>query len=210
MNIPQYVPEQHAQKWQEVNSIYGAGSRGALAANSWLKNEINKPVQVRQVLHFEVQKENGSFIKRSEADEDYISFVLADNQKHKDGIKYTDDFLADMANQINARSIIGDVDHMLYDSLLKSNMSDEQVEFTLENKPGIAKSVRAIFENGKLWIRALIDKRYRKVIEKSKGVSLEAIVNKDDETDIVSGGKILGFTFNINTNPAQFGVGLAA
>ena len=84
--------------------------------------------------------------------------------------------------------------------------TDKKIIETLKNKKGIAKSLKAIFENGRLWVRAVIDKRYKKLIQNSKGVSAEAFITETDDTDKkVLKADLLGFTFNINTKPADFG-----
>lgn len=208
--IPTYVPTHLSPTWTEVNSMYGGGSRGMIAANSWLKSELTKPVQVRQTVSFVVDNSNGSFLKRSDDGEDYISLKLSTTDEHKDGVQYTSELLHKWEQQINKEGIVGDVDHELYDQLLTSGMSDEQVKTALKGKPGIAKGIKAVFENGILWIRALIDKRYKRLIEQSQGVSAEAFVNYDDDGKTVTDGDLLGFTFNFATSPAQYGVGVSA
>jgi len=108
------------------------------------------------------------------------------------------------ANYINKNpKLVGDIDHEFYDKVLQSNLSDEQVRSVLKNKKGIAKMVQAKYEKGKLWVRAIIDKRYKKVIEKAKGVSAEAWFNGTDGK-MITEGELLGFTFNVKTTPADY------
>ena len=208
--IPTYVPKKHEAKWETINNIYGKGNTGTFAANTWLKKEIAKPVQVRQSLSFSVDKSHGRFIQRSEDGDDYVSLVLNTTDPHKDGRVFSEQLLKKWEKQINSNGIVGDIDHEEYYKLLMSGMTDEQVKFALKQKSGIAKAIRAIYDNGKLWIRALIDKRYKNAVEKSQGVSVEAVLTEDDGAGIELDGDILGFTFNVNTSPAQYGVGVAA
>jgi len=112
------------------------------------------------------------------------------------------------AKQINENPIVGDIDHLLYDKVLKSNMSDEQIRSVLKGKPGIAKTVKAIFQKGKLWVKAIIDKRYKRIVEKSKGVSAEAFCTW--EGNKATSGDLLGFTFNLKTSPADSLAGVVA
>jgi hypothetical protein len=70
-----------------------------------------------------------------------------------------------------------------------------------KEKKGIAKTLKAIYKDGKLWIRAVIDKRYSNAVQNSKGLSLEAVVTKDSMTNTVIDGDILGFTFGVHQSP---------
>ncbi len=150
-----------------------------------------------------------SFISRSSNGEEYITLVLNTTNKHRDGMQYTEEMLKDWARQINENPIIGDIDHKFYDRILKSNMSDEQVKRVLKNKSGIAKTIKAIYQKGKLWIRAIIDKRYRKIIRKAKGVSSEAFMTWGKNNKPTK-GEVLGFTFNLLTTPAEYTAGVVA
>ena len=53
-----------------------------------------------------------------------------------------------------------------------------------------------------MWVRAIIDKRYKKIIEKANGVSLEAIVSRDANGNVTD-GDLLGFTFAVNQRPVN-------
>lgn len=207
MNTPDYVPKQHVDTWSHLNNMYGGGRTGLIAANTWLKDELTKPVQVRQSVKFELVK-GPEFIKRSEDGEEYLTYVLATDEPHKDGKRYSKEALMALAEQISKNGIVADIDHELFDKLQYSNYTVDQIKSILQGKPGIAKAVKAIYDQGKLYIRTIIDKRYRNVIEKAKGVSLEALMDTDG--DVWTGGDILGFTFNVNTEPAQYGVGRVA
>jgi len=214
-NLPSYVkdkPKEVRAKWIHIfNSVYAEhGEEMAfIVANKWLKRFYaeNKYIK-RSIVVLSVDKSQG-FIKRSDDGNEYITLLLGDLEPHLDGKVYTEELLKGWADDINkGETVIGDIDHTSYDKILSSLMTDEQVKAYLKRKPGIAKSVKAIFDKGKLWIRAMIDKRYRRIIENSKGVSAEAIVNTDGQN--IKNGKLLGFTFNVNTTPAVRNAGVVA
>lgn len=207
-NLPSYVknkPQNIKKKWVEIfNSLYKEKGEEAafIGANGWLKREMKKKSRLvkRSFVPFEVDTSQG-FIKRSNDGEEYISFVLNSNKPHKDGKVFSEDMLKKWAEKINeGANIIGDVDHEYYDDVLK-NMPDDMIPDAIKEKPGIAKTIKAIYDKGKLWVKAMIDKRYKKLIEKSKGVSVEALCSWDDE--VATEGDILGFTFNVDTEPAD-------
>jgi len=209
--IPKYVskltkPQQ--KKWGaiygHVKSTYGK-SQAIISANNWLKSQL-KPVEiiargenVREVISFKI--DTTELIKRSEDGEEYVTAVLTTTDKHKDGKQFTPEVLQSFANSINKNPMVSDTDHELYDTLLDSTVDTEGIMSMLKSKTGIAKTVKAIYENGKLFVRLLIDKRYRNKIQEAKGMSVEAIINKR-EGGLISDAKLLGLTFNINSNPA--------
>jgi len=213
MILPSYIknkPEEIQKKWLSIYTRVEKelGKPEALiAANGWLKRELAKQKFLkRSVVNFEIDSSDGEFIKRSTEGDDYISLVLNTTSPHYDGRIFTEDLLRGWADYINKNPIVGDIDHTQYDELLSGFNSDKKIIETLKNKKGIAKSLKAIFENGRLWVRAVIDKRYKKLIQNSKGVSAEAFITETDDSDKkILKADLLGFTFNINTKPADSG-----
>ncbi len=203
--IPHYVqklPDADRGKWQQVYDHFSPRGEavGLLAANSWLQNRIeetrNSPV-VREVIQFHVDTSK-EFIKCTDSGEEYVDALLQDVYGDVDGRKWTPQMLEHFAKQVNEDNpIVGDINHDEYDRIMRSAMSDEEVERMFREKKGIAKSVKAIYKDGQFWLRALIDKRYKKMLlEKAKGLSIEAVVTKNDRGEEI-GGKILGWTFVI-------------
>lgn len=214
-SLPSYVkkaPEKLQRGWLQVFNTafekYGE-KRAFVIANAWLKEKLSKKSFVkRSAVKFEMVNDK-SFIKRSSDGEDYITFVLNSVEQHVDGKSFSEPMLKKWAEYINNNpDIVGDVDHLFYDKVLSSTLSDEQIRRVLKSKRGIAKTVKAVYEKGKLWVKAAIDKRYRKIIEKAKGVSAEALCTWDN--NIAVDGELLGFTFNVNTNPADSYAGVYA
>jgi hypothetical protein len=213
--LPKFVKNRSFALRKKWVALYNAAiekygeKRAMLVANLWLKKQVTPKKErfiKRSALHFEVH--NKGFISRSRNGDNYITLVLNTVKAHKDGIEYSEAMLKDWAKQINANPIVGDVDHTFYDKVLASNMSDETVKSVLRNKKGIAKTVKAIYQKGKLWVRAVIDKRYKKLIQKSKGVSSEAFLTWEGTK--ATAGEVLGFTFNIKSTPAEYLAGVVA
>ena len=211
MKLPQYVenkPDHIKKKWL---SIFNESKKlsderiALLVANKWLQKQ--KTFLKRSTVVFEIDKSEG-FIKRSDDGDEYVTLKLGSLLPHKDRKKYTEDLLHKWADYVNKGNvIIGDVDHTEYDKLLSTSMSNDMIRQLLKMKTGIAKGIKAIVQDGTLFIRALIDKRYRNIIEKSKGVSAEAFVSHGEDGSIED-GELLGFTFNVNTEPADNGAGV--
>lgn len=218
-NLPSYVKKLSAELiagWVAVfNSAFEKyGEKEAfLIANTWLKKKLpQKKMVKRSVINFQLDTTKG-FIKRSRDGEDYVTFVLNSTEPHRDGKRFSEAMLKKWAKVINDNPTMvggGDVDHLLYDKIINSSISDNAAREVLRSKKGIAKMVRAIYDDGKLYVKAIIDKRYRKIVEKSRGVSAEAFCEWDDTETVALDGDLLGFTFNVNTTPADYNAGVIA
>lgn len=206
MNVPKYVQKLDNPtqlKWKAMYTAASAGNNEGVAlyaANSWLKRNSIVQETTRERVHFELEA-GKELVKASDDGEQYLSFVLADDLPTTSGNTYNSSILENWASQINdGKVLFGDIDHKLFDKIVESGLSDETVESVLKNKTGIAKSLKAIVEDGKLWIRTIIDKRYKKVLERAKGVSLEAAIERNQMGEIID-ADLLSFTFNVNTQP---------
>lgn len=179
-DLPSYVkgrPREIVTRWIEIfNSVYSEHGEelAFIVANKWLKKYYDEHKYVKRcVIQFDVDTSQ-KFISRSDDGEDYVTLVLGSTEPHKDGLVYSESLLKKWENDINTGnlSIGGDIDHELYDKLLDAGLSDERIRKELKSKPSIAKAFKAIYEKGKLFLRAMIDKRYRKIITESRGVSV--------------------------------------
>lgn len=214
-NLPSYISNKSdsvKKKWMEIfNSVYKdeGEEKAFIIANTWLKKHLvkseiqAKTVNAKKVEFIKFESSTTEFLSKSENGEDYIEFTLTDIYKDSQGDSYPKELLQQWADYINSgNAIIGDIDHEEYDKLLSQNLSEEQIKSMLKAKPGIAKSVKAMFNNGVLKVRAAIDKRYKKLVSAARGVSLEALVTRDSKNNIIS-GDLLGFTFGMNDTPAN-------
>ncbi len=207
MELPSYVKSRSPEtqkKWVGIVQSSETPVKGVAVANTWLKSQvIIKPKTVVKSVSLQVNDKEG-FIKRTETGEEYIEFVLTDNLPDSEGVQYPDYLLQKWADEINSgKSLVGDIDHQEYDKILAGGYTKDEILDLLGTKRGIATSLKAIYDKGKLWIRALIDKRYKKQIrERAKGVSLEALLTYDDNDNVVD-GTLAGFTFAVEDNPAN-------
>jgi hypothetical protein len=214
-NLPSYVKKLNDKlksKWVNIfNAAYEkyGEEKAFIIANTWLKSIISSKKTIAQtektlsVIKFELDNSK-ELIKRSEAGDEYIDFVLTDTLPDKEGIQYPLSLLEKWAKQINEGDmLLGDTDHEEYDRLVATGISPDEVIEGLKKKTGIAKALKAVINKGKLWVRAIIDKRYKTLIkDKAKGVSLEAVLVRDANSNIVD-GDLGGFTFGVNCNPVN-------
>jgi hypothetical protein len=205
MIIPTYVPEGLKPQWQNLYaSNLGKGADYAkVYANMWLKNNavVVQPRTDLVALKFTV--EDSQLVKQTENGEEYMSAILADVGITNTGHRFSEQVLMKFAEQINQTLPVGDIDHELMTELESKGYSNEQIAQLLKSKNGIVKAVKAIYEKGKLWVKLLIDKRYKKVVEKAKGLSLEAIATVQSDTKQIMDADLLGFTVAYNHSPAN-------
>jgi hypothetical protein len=202
--LPEYIknkPDSIKKEWIKLyNDVFETdGEEVALiTANKWLLRQLEKMDKyVRRTVEFEIVKTDKEFIQRTAEGDEYVTAVLASTAEHVDGKyePYTESELQSWAEQINENPIVGDFDHETMRQIQNTTVDDKTIELMLRTKQGIAKTVKAIVENGKLFVRLLIDKRYRNRVLNSKGLSVEAVLHRDPRTNEVLENKILGFTF---------------
>jgi len=215
-DLPSYVkklsPELRA-KWVLVyNEAYKeAGVEAALiAANSWLKRKLTESKRVAkddkhvEIIKFEID-ETKEFISRSEDGEEYISFKLADVRPDKAGYTTDEAVLKKWAEKINSGEVLlGDLDHEEWNRWVSADIPEQELRQKVNGKKTIAKAIKAVVEKGRLWIKAIIDKRYRALLKKVKGASLEAAV-VTDETNRIHDGDLFGFSFIVDGEPGVHG-----
>lgn len=211
--LPSYVKNKSPKiraKWIAIfNAAFKTdGEKVAITvANKWLKRTVKKKeIQAKSLnlrkISLTPVMEDGEFIKKSANGDEYVSFTLTDVLKDEQGDSYPDALLKRWADEINSGNyIVGDVDHKEYDMITATTPDAGVIAKRLKEKKGIAKAVQAIYEKGRLWIKALIDKRYKRLVKK-KGVSLEAYVERNDDGDIVD-GDLYGFSFMLSEPQAN-------
>lgn len=210
-NLPSYVANKSdsvKKKWMQIfNSVYEKeGEQTAfIVANKWLKRHLTGTSKVEaktvnspklELLKFDVS--NAGFISKTEDGQEYMEYTLANTKKDKEGDTYPIELIQKWSDFINSGNVlVGDIDHEEYNKWIASGLPEEQIIERIKNKPGIAKAIQAFIKDGALKIRTFIDKRYKKLISAANGVSLEAIVTRNESGKIVD-GNLLGFTFGIN------------
>jgi hypothetical protein len=207
MQVPSYVPSSLQGQWQSTyNQALSFGPEYAkVFANNWLSHNVTvtQPREDLVLLSFTI--EDSQLIKQTDDGEEYISAVLADLGVTSTGHKFSEAVLLKFTEQINRELPIGDVDHEEMSRLEAQGYSDEQVADVLKSrqKNGIVRAVKAIYDKGKLWVKLLIDKRYKKIVERAKGLSLEAIAKVQSDTKEVTDADLLGFTVAYHQTPAN-------
>lgn len=218
--IPSYVkkfPKPVVEKWVHIYKkvLLAEGEAVALyVANEWLKFQpvtvteaVSKTDEGSSLVKIFFEATGEEMVVKSVDGEDYIDFVLTDNGFDSEDLTYSEELLEGWAKSINnGLGVVGDIDHEEFNLVAKSISEPSKAAEVIKSfKKGIAKAVKAVYEGGKLFVRAFIDKRYRKHINGAKGVSLEALVN----TRPVVGGKeaysgeLLGFTFAVKGDPVN-------
>ena len=175
-----------------------------IVANRWLKTKKRTVLArslhgIKKISFFAVQ--DGQVVKRSLDDELYIDFRIQDVHGDLDGKMWTPEVLEELAKQFNSHEYNGDIDHKYLDDIAMMNLPTSQLFEKMKYKPGIAKAVKAIYDNGELYIRTVIDKRYEKVLQKAKGVSIEAYTAESDNT--VLSADLLGWSFIVDDTMAN-------
>ena len=213
IEVPDYVAKQNpitVRKYVAIKKRAGNGMVGKLVADKWLKNQYamacTRENCVKSV-SFNIVEDGKQLIKRASNGEEYIDFVMADNKPDSDGLTIKEDLLVKWAEEINNGKVkVGDIDHEEYD-YVTSNIAnpEEAADIISKMKKGIAKTIKAYVDKGKLFVRAIIDKRYKNLIKKFKGVSLEAFLDtvKTNTGKVATSGELLGFTFALKDNPVN-------
>ena len=155
---------------------------------------------------FSIDTKEDVFVQKADDGNFYIEGTLSDIFPDSDGWSFTEEALMDFANQINELPIFGGITHQEWQDL-KMKYShlpeNEFIEKARTERKGILKSVKAIYDKGKLLIKAIVDKRYANHVKKFNKISLEAYVpSKLKQAGKYLGGKILGFALDNNAiNP---------
>lgn len=155
---------------------------------------------------FTMDNKGDSFVKKGADGEYYLEAVLSDEMLDSDGYRFTAEALEEYANQINTHGMAGFITHADWDEfkIANSHLPEQAfVEKARQERKGILKTIKAIYQKGKLWIKALIDKRYVNQVKKFNKVSIEALVPERYRPGReYRGGYALGFALDNNAiNP---------
>lgn len=153
-----------------------------------------------ELYEFTLETNDDSFVQCGEDGEFFVEAILTDNQFDTEGRRFTSSALKSYADQINEFGIPGNITHEDWDEfkLKYSHLSPEEfVKKARSERKGILKTVKAVYEKGKLWIKALIDKRYVNHVRRFKTLSIEALIPKKFRTNnSYTGGHVLGFALD--------------
>jgi hypothetical protein len=146
---------------------------------------------------FKLDAAKEQMISYSENGEIVLEAILADTNYSSDGFAMTDSALISMAEQINNNGLaMPDIEHQDYNAVLKSSETYDEFKTELKKKKGLLTKVKAFYNDGKLLIKAWLDKRYKKHTDAYKSLSIEARAKFDpqDSTRIID-AEPLSFTF---------------
>jgi hypothetical protein len=160
--------------------------------------------EVPRLFCFALENKNELIVNAS-GDEITFEGILASTGFFQQGYKrarFSERALINIAEQIN--NVGGgapDLDHEVLSQIAKQpGITKGLIMNAIGKAKGFIKSIQAVYENGKLWIRGVLDKSYADVINKVKGMSIEAWTDKMDD-EVIDEATYLGFTFAVNKNP---------
>jgi len=214
--IPEHIsslpkPVQDYYKQVYVGSLNRTKDSNIAAKTAWQSTKSKlKKVDGKWVAHgfdfnfytFDLDIKEDTFVTHAEDGNYYIEGVLTDTLPNLEGTQFTESALMDFAKQINEGGIFGGISHSEYKELIMKYSHLPTKEFykkALTERKGVLRVIKAIYEKGKLWIKALIDKRYIKQIQKYKSMSIEAHIPSNMKSEgKLMGGKILGLALDNN------------
>ena len=134
-------------------------------------------------------------VMNGDTEEVMIEAVMADTSPNTEGQYFTDEELTLIANQINEEgSTLPDEGHSVLKSLVKRFGSNyEAIRAKIREEKGIFNTIKAVVKDGKLWFQAFLDKKYKDLVSKYKGISIE-VLGDDNGSGRVMSPKYLGFT----------------
>jgi len=194
------------QAFDRVKDDYGVNTGLKVAWNVVNKNFVVKEGMWvakgmgRSLTTFTLQTKDNVFIKKGSDGEYFLEGVLSDINVDRDGKKFDEETLQSFADQINSDGISGFISHSDFDKFCVENSHLSEAEFiskARKTRKGIIKVVKAIYEKGKLWIKAIFDKRYIKQIKKFTKMSIEALIpNRFQKGNSYKGGYVIGLALD--------------
>jgi len=132
-------------------------------------------------------------------DEIEIEGVLASTTPRKgDGKWFTEESLEALAEQINSNgSTLPDVEHAVMAALRDQFVPADRLPRKVMEEKGMFNRIKAAVRDGKLWIKAWLDARYKEIINLYKFLSIEALAKPQDDGSLID-PMYLGFTFTEN------------
>jgi len=170
--------------------------RFTLVEGFWVA--MSKDFETPKLYSFNMNVEGG-IVMNSETEELVLDAVLADTSMNSKGQYFSEEDLKNISEQINTfGSTLPDVDHEKLMELIRTHGADvDTIREQLKKSKGIFKTIQATLKKGKLWIQATLDKRYKNHTENFKGLSIEALGDKQVDGR-VKDPQYMGFTFTNN------------
>lgn len=171
-------------KFQEVD--------GHIVANS-------SAFEVPKLYTFHLQEATTKIVMNSETEEVVLEAVLASTDPNTEGKFFTEEDLAVIDEQINMYgSTLPDVDHEHLKAIVrKVGNHPELIRAEIKKSKGVFKTIKSVLRDGKLWIQAFLDKRYKNHVGKFTQLSIEALADSDGSNRLKN-PNYLGFSFTNN------------
>lgn len=134
-------------------------------------------------------------VMNGDSEEVLIEAVMADTTPNDKGQYFTETELTLIANQINTDgSTLPDEGHSVLKSLVEKFGSNyDAIEARIKEEKGIFNTIKAVVKDGKLWFQAFLDKKYKEIVSKYKGISIE-VLGDDNGSGRMMAPRYLGFT----------------
>jgi len=203
-----------------VNAQFNKGNDEALASQvAWgvVKKRFNKvgdrwvanssDFVKQELFEFQLEFANNELVVNDLDGELVIDAVLATTNTFMNPAGEPRHFevedLEELANQMNSLGSTNPTfsHNELQEVVKRHGFNYELVANELKQKRGILKSIEAAVKDGKLWIRAMLDKRYKNHVTKFKGLSLEALSTPIEGR--LTKPQYLGFIFTDNPRDNQ-------
>jgi len=208
-----------------ASDMYGF-DKGLRIANSWLLNKMEElevvpqedflEEEVKQAVlskelkgieviaesneslgTFKLDPQNEEMISYSDQGDIVIEAVLADDNFSSDGKRFTKAALISMAGKINDNGLyLPDIEHADYNKILCDSTNYSDFKNKLKAQKGLLTKVKAFYQDGKLLIKAWLDKRYKKHVDVYKSLSIEAKgTYENNDPSVYVDAEPLSFTF---------------
>lgn len=117
------------------------------------------------------------YITKDKDGEEYIEGVLATTTPDREGECYDEEALLDLERQFNTGEFYGDFMHHQMNKVLPTLKSYDDIK----NKAyKLIKVIKAKYQDGKLYIRAKIQKGYERIVRQFKALSIETMNDSND------------------------------
>lgn len=213
--LPVAAQKVYAETFNHLYKGKGSKAKAHLIAfeviKKRLKHSKGKYVALTEGIEyytFDLQSTESKLVINATGDEVVFEGILATTDVFQQSAntvrKFSEQALQDLAEQINKfGSTHPDIDHETMDSLVKQYGDNyEMIMNAMPKSKGLIKSIKAVYENGKLWIKGILDSRYKKTMKNIRGMSIEALSESvDTSSSVINKAKYLGFTFAVNKNP---------
>ena len=182
----------HRIAWSVTKDKFKKNSEGLIA----LSEDFVKP----ELLSFSLNSDGAELVINGDGDGFFFEGTLAnvfDSFITSSGFsrKFDEEALLSLAEQINSMgSTMPDFNHSELTKVLESTSDPEAILNSLKKRKGLITEIKAVVKDGHLWVRGKLDSRYKSMVNRLKGISIESLAT-NIKGGLVKGAKYLGFTF---------------